>query len=171
MFSTDEHRFNRWHFQQSNSNDWLNLSGLIMVVTFLRVNLLKFYSTYLRTFLVLSNQKIPSTVNLSTTFGELTVPKASKDLTTPVDQINTTDQTVIPSDPELYNRAINEGRDQLVQQRSKAAAARIIYQLLQNESRDVVLKAVIEGADITIKGSPTYYYNITRKLKRQNKSK
>ena len=99
------------------------------------------------------------------------MPKAIKDLTTSVDQINTTDQTVIPSDPELYNRAINEGRDQLVQQRSKAAAARTIYHLLQNESRDVVLKAFIEGADITIKGSPTYYYNITRKLKRQNKSK
>jgi hypothetical protein len=142
-----------------------------MVVTFLRVNLLKQYSTYLRTFLVLSNQKIPSPVNLSTTFGELTVPKASKDLTTPVDQTNISDQTVIPSDPELYQRAINEGRDQLVQQRSKAAAARTIYQLLQNESRDVVLKAFIEGADITIKGSQTYYYNITRKLKRQNKSK
>ena len=109
-------------------------------------------------------------MNLSTTFGELTVPKAIKDLTTPVDQTNSTDQTVIPSDPELYNRAINEGREQLVQQLSKAAAARTIYHLLQHESRDVVLKAFIEGADITIKGAPTYYYNITRKLKRQNKS-
>jgi hypothetical protein len=109
-------------------------------------------------------------VNLSTTFGELTVPKASKDLTTPVDQTNITEQPAIPSDPELYKRAINEGRDQLVQQRSKAAAARTIYHLLHNESRDVVLKAFIEGADITPKGSPTYYYNITRKLKRQNKS-
>ena len=98
------------------------------------------------------------------------MPKASKDLTTSVDQTNSTDQPAIPSDPALYNRAINEGREQLVQQRSKAAAARTIYQLLQNESRDVVLKAFIEGADITPKGSPTYYYNITRKLKRQNKS-
>jgi hypothetical protein len=109
-------------------------------------------------------------VNLSTTFGEFTVPKASKDLTLTIDQPNTSEQTAIPSDPELYKRAINEGRDQLVQQRSKAAAARTIYHLLQNESRDVVLKAFIEGADITLKGSPTYYYNITRKLKRQNKS-
>ena len=99
------------------------------------------------------------------------MPKASRNLTISVDQINISDQTVIPSDPELYNRAINEGREQLVQQRSKAAAARTIFQLLQNESRDVVLKAFIEGADITPKGSPTYFYNITRKLKRKNKSK
>jgi hypothetical protein len=110
-------------------------------------------------------------VNLSINFGELTVPKPSKDLTTSLDQTNTSEQPAIPSDPELYKRAINEGREQLVQQRSKAAAARTIYQILQNESRDVVLRAFIEGADITIKGSPTYYYNITRKLKRQNKSK
>ena len=170
MFSTDEHRFNRWPFQQSNRNDWSNLSGLITVVTFLRANLLKLYSCWLRTFLVSKNLTQTQPVNLSTTFGELTVPKASKDLTLTIDQTNTIEQPVIPSDPELYKRAINEGRDQLVQQRSKAAAARTIYHLLQNESRDVVLKAFIEGADITIKGSPTYYYNITRKLKRQNKS-
>lgn len=142
-----------------------------MVAAFPRVNLLKPYSTCLRTFLVSKTPTQTQPVNLSTTLGELIVPKAIKDLTTPIDQTNITDQTVIPSDPELYNRAINEGRDQLVQQRSKAAAARTIYHLLQNESRDVVLKAFIEGADITIKGSPTYYYNITRKLKRQNKSK
>jgi hypothetical protein len=67
-------------------------------------------------------------VNLSTTFGELTVPKAIKDLTTSVDQTNTTEQTVIPSDPELYNRAINEGRDQLVQQRSKPPSLNWTFQ-------------------------------------------
>ena len=99
------------------------------------------------------------------------MPKASKDLTTSIDQTNTPEQPAIPIDHELYKRAINEGREQLVQQRSKATAARTIYHLLQNESRDVVLRAFIEGADITIKGAPTYYYNITRKLKRQNKSK
>ena len=72
-------------------------------------------------------------MNLSTTFGELTVPKASKDITTSLDQTNTTDQTVIPSDPELYNCAINEGREQLVQQRSKAAAARVIFKILPSK--------------------------------------
>ena len=114
---------------------------------------------------------IPLTVNLSINFGELTVTKTNSEQTKPDDQTNTTEQPAIPSDPELYQRAINDGREQLVQQRSKAAAARTIYQILQNESRDVVLRAFIEGADITIKGSPTYFYNITRKLKRQNKSK
>ncbi len=71
-----------------------------------------------------------------------------------------------PKDLALYHQAIEAGRQTLVDERSKAAAARVIFKILANESRDVVLQAFIEGADITPKGSPTYYYNITRKLKR-----
>ncbi len=72
----------------------------------------------------------------------------------------------VPNDLDLYSQAIEAGRQTLVDERSKAAAARVIFKILANESRDVVLQAFIEGADITPKGSPTYYYNITRKLKR-----
>ena len=72
----------------------------------------------------------------------------------------------VPNDLDLYRQAIETGRQTLVDERSKAAAARVIFKILANESRDVVLQAFIEGADITPKGSSTYYYNITRKLKR-----
>ena len=72
----------------------------------------------------------------------------------------------VPNDLDLYRQAIETGRQTLVDERSKAAAARVIFKILANESREVVLQAFIEGADITPKGSPTYYYNITRKLKR-----
>jgi hypothetical protein len=77
-----------------------------------------------------------------------------------------TQPTPVPIDLALYRQAIEAGRQTLVDERSKAAAARVIFKILSNESRDVVLQAFIEGADITPKGSPTYYYNITRKLKR-----
>ena len=73
----------------------------------------------------------------------------------------------VPKNLALYRQAIEAGRQTLVDERSKAAAARVIFKMLGNETRDVVLQAFIEGADITPKGSPTYYYNITRKLKRQ----
>ncbi len=76
----------------------------------------------------------------------------------------------VPNDLDLYLQAIEAGRQTLVDERSKAAAARVIFKILANESRDVVLQAFIEGADITPKGSPTYYYNITRKLKRLKSS-
>ena len=42
----------------------------------------------------------------------------------------------------------------------------MIFQMLQDESRDVILQAFIDGASVTPKGSPTYFYNISRKLKR-----
>ncbi len=77
-----------------------------------------------------------------------------------------TEPTPFPKDLDLYRQAVEAGRQTLVDERSKAAAARVIFKILANESRDVVLQAFIEGADITPKGSPTYYYNITRKLKR-----
>ncbi len=81
-----------------------------------------------------------------------------------------TQPTPVPKDLDLYHQAIEAGRQTLVDERSKAAAARVIFKILANESRDVVLQAFIEGADITPKGSPTYYYNITRKLKRLKSS-
>jgi hypothetical protein len=42
-----------------------------------------------------------------------------------------------------------------------------IFKILKDESREVVLQAFIEGANITPKGSPTYFYNVTRKLRKQ----
>ena len=63
--------------------------------------------------------------------------------------------------------AIRVGQQVLLEQGSKAAAAMEIFKILKDESRDVVLQAFIEGANITPKGSPTYFYNVTRKLRKQ----
>lgn len=65
-----------------------------------------------------------------------------------------------------YKQAISIGQQVLQDQGSKAAAALEIFKILKDESRDVVLQAFIEGANITPKGSPTYYYNVTRKLRK-----
>lgn len=78
--------------------------------------------------------------------------------------------SIEPFNPDLYRQAISEGRQILADSGSKASAARHIYGLLQSESRDVVLRAFIEGADVTPKGSPTYFYNISRKFKRMKAS-
>ncbi len=93
------------------------------------------------------------------------MPRTKTETTLPT--TNTNQPIPAPKDLALYRQAVEAGRQTLVDERSKAAAARVIFKILANESRDVVLKAFIEGADITPKGSPTYYYNITRKLKRQ----
>ena len=72
-----------------------------------------------------------------------------------------------PINPSLYKDAIRMGQEVLVEQGSKAAAAMEIFKNLKDESREVVLQAFIEGAHITPKGSPTYLYNVTRKLRKQ----
>jgi hypothetical protein len=77
-------------------------------------------------------------------------------------------QTILPNDPARYAQAIEEGNKQLNQGNSKADAARAIFRLIHAEPREVVLRAFIEGADVTPKGAPTYYYNINRKF-RKNK--
>ena len=93
------------------------------------------------------------------------MPRIKTETALPTPDATQTDP--LPKDLALYRQAVETGRQTLVDERSKAAAARVIFKILANETRDVVLKAFIEGADITPKGSPTYYYNITRKLKRQ----
>jgi len=77
-------------------------------------------------------------------------------------------QTLLPNDPARYAQAIEEGKKQLNQGKSKADAARAIFRLIHAEPREIVLQAFIEGADVTPKGAPTYYYNINRKF-RKNK--
>ena len=74
----------------------------------------------------------------------------------------------LPNDPARYAQAVEEGKKQLNQGNSKADAARAIFRLIHAEPREVVLQAFIEGADVTPKGAPTYYYNINRKF-RKNK--
>ena len=64
--------------------------------------------------------------------------------------------------------AISEGKSILKDSGSKASAARHIFELIHEEHRDIILKAFIEGAEVTPKGAPTYFYNISRKFKRRN---
>ena len=74
-----------------------------------------------------------------------------------------------PFNLRLYQQAITEGKLILADSGSKAAAARRIFELIHSERREIILQAFIEGADVTPKGAPTYFYNIQRKFKRKSK--
>ncbi len=43
------------------------------------------------------------------------------------------------------------------------AAAMKMFEMIRDESREVVVKAFIDGAGLTEKGAMTYYYNCRRK--------
>ena len=79
-----------------------------------------------------------------------------------------TDKLPIPKDAQRLASAISEGKSILKECGSKASAARRIYEIIHDEHREIILKAFIEGADVTPKGAPTYFYNISRKFKRRN---
>ena len=73
---------------------------------------------------------------------------------------------VTPKNQQLYDAAITKGLEVLKNGGSKADAARSIFDALDGEEREIVIRAFIEGATLTEKGAPTYFYNITRKARR-----
>lgn len=66
------------------------------------------------------------------------------------------------SDPELQ-RAIDQGLALIKDGKSKADAARAIYDLLETQGKDVIVAAFVAGATLTEKGALTYWYNCRRK--------
>ena len=67
--------------------------------------------------------------------------------------------------PSLYDQAIGAGKGELERGGSKVDASSAIYRILENEDRDTILRALIEGATVTPKASGTYLYNVKRKLR------
>ena len=76
-------------------------------------------------------------------------------------------QPIDAKDKNRYAKAVQEGQTILTEGGSKADAARAIFRLIHAEHREVVLRAFIEGADVTLKGAPRFYYNINRKFRKQ----
>lgn len=75
---------------------------------------------------------------------------------------------VSPSKSELnkanVKKAIVEGKKLLKEGKTKAETTREIFPLIKDESRELICHVFQKGADLTEKGSMTYYYNCRRKL-------
>jgi hypothetical protein len=66
------------------------------------------------------------------------------------------------SDPTIQT-AITEGQALIKDGKSKADAARAIYDLLESQGKEVIVAAFVAGATLTEKGALTYWYNCKRK--------
>ncbi len=75
----------------------------------------------------------------------------------------------VPMNQEQYSNAVAKGLEVIASGGSKADAARAIYEMLLDETREVIVKAFIEGATVTEKGSPTYFYNVRRQYERKQR--
>ena len=78
-----------------------------------------------------------------------------------------TKQPVHPNDQERYNNSITKGLEVISSGGSKADAARGIYEMIKDEERDVIIQAFVDGATLTVKGAPTYFYNVKRQIERK----
>ena len=52
---------------------------------------------------------------------------------------------------------------------TKVSIANQMFALIHDESREVIAKAFMEGANLTEKGAMTYYYNCRRKFRENSK--
>ena len=75
----------------------------------------------------------------------------------PVDQVENT---------VLIDEAVTAGRLLIEQGKPKIEAAMVIYEKLEELPQETVVKAFIDGANLTTKGALTYWYNCRRKLKK-----
>lgn len=66
------------------------------------------------------------------------------------------------SDPTIQ-QAVEQGMALIKDGKSKADAARAIYDLLESQGKEVIVAAFIAGATLTEKGALTYWYNCKRK--------
>lgn len=72
----------------------------------------------------------------------------------------------LPKDSSRFTQAIQQAKDIIKNGGSKTDAAKSIYPLLENESKEVIHLAFIEGCGLTEKGAVTYRYNLIRKPKK-----
>ena len=72
-----------------------------------------------------------------------------------------------PKNLANYKKAITLGKElSKNKENTKAEISRKMYELIQNEEREIIVLAFVEGASLTPKGAMTYIYNIRRKLKK-----
>ncbi len=76
-------------------------------------------------------------------------------------------ETHIPKNQTNFSNAINKAKELIRVGKSKVDVVREIYPLLQEEEKEVIHLAFIEGVGLTEKGAMTYRYNIIRKLKKK----
>lgn len=74
------------------------------------------------------------------------------------------------SDPTIQH-AIEQGLALIKNGKSKADAARTIYELLEPQGKDVIVAAFVTGATLTEKGALTYWYNCKRKKEKLSPKK
>ena len=77
---------------------------------------------------------------------------------------------VAPKNAEQVKEAVALGKEMMKKgdEVTKVEIAMAMYEQIHEESREVIVQAFIEGANLTPKGAQTYFYNCKRKFRKRS---
>jgi hypothetical protein len=82
-------------------------------------------------------------------------------------QASTPAQPPKATNPAAVKKAVALGKEiRKESEKTKADAARAMFELISGEPREIVIQAFTDGAGLTPKGAQTYFYNCKRKSKK-----
>jgi len=90
---------------------------------------------------------------------------SDSDVNSPVDTSNQSMPVDLMS--TATKAAIDQGKALIAEGRSKADAARAIFEAIKDETKETIVAAFVEGATLTPKGALTYWYNCRRKTSKE----
>ncbi len=81
-----------------------------------------------------------------------------------------TAQASAPKNAERVKKAVALGKEMMKKgdEVTKVEVAMAMYELIHEESREVIVQAFTEGAKLTPKGAQTYFYNCKRRFRKQS---
>ena len=77
---------------------------------------------------------------------------------------------VPPRNAEQVKKAVDLGKEMMKKgdEVTKVEVAMAMYELIHEESREVIVQAFIDGANLTPKGALTYFYNCKRRFRKRS---
>ena len=81
-----------------------------------------------------------------------------------------TTSKVAPKNAEQVKKAVALGKEMTKKgdEVTKVEVAMAMYELIHEESREVIVQAFVDGANLTPKGAQTYFYNCKRRFRKQS---
>ena len=83
-------------------------------------------------------------------------------------QTETSEPPVTPKNAEQVKNAVALGKEMTKKgdEVTKVDVARAMYELIHEESREVIVQAFVDGVNLTPKGAQTYFYNCKRRMRK-----
>lgn len=93
-----------------------------------------------------------------------------KPVTAKTENTETTEEVMAEIDQALIDKAVEAGRNEIADGKSKIEAAMVIYRMLETVDQQTVIGALVKGASLTPMGATTYWYNCRRRIAQERRT-